>query len=344
MTNDNIDAAVKASRPFDNTVVGAAELKKEISLFSENFIRVKNEIARRIAGYSDVIEMVLFSLFSGGHVLFEGVPGIGKTQLVKTIADVFALKFKRVQFTPDLMPADLLGSHVLIEDETGGRHLKFNEGPVFCNILLADEINRATPKTQSALLECMAEGTVSIANTRFNLQQPFFVLATENPLEMEGTFSLPEAQLDRFMMKINLKYPSFEQLETIVERYGSAEEPAVECVILPETVLKMQKLVRRVAIADDVRNYAINIIKKTHPDYKDAPPDVKKYIKFGSSPRGLLALILTAKARAVVKGRFNVAFEDLRAVADNVLNHRLILNFEGLADGINASLIVAQVV
>jgi MoxR-like ATPase len=325
-------------------IAAAAEMKKEISLFSDNFARVKTEISKRIAGYQDVIEMVLFTLFSGGHVLLEGVPGIGKTQLVKTIADVFALKFKRVQFTPDLMPADLLGSHVLIEDDAGGKHIKFNEGPVFCNILLADEINRATPKTQSALLECMAEGTVSIANTRFTLQQPFFVLATENPLEMEGTFSLPEAQLDRFMVKINLSYPTFEQLDSIVERYSSASEPAVECVILPETVLKMQKLVRQVAIADDVKNYAINIIKKTHPDYKDAPPDVKKYVKFGSSPRGLLSLILTAKARAIIKGRLNVSFEDLRAVSDSVLNHRLILNFEGLADGVSASTIVAQAV
>ncbi len=322
----------------------AESVKKEIELFSQNFARVKGEISKRIAGYQNVIETVLFTMFSGGHVLLEGVPGIGKTQLVKTIADVFALKFKRVQFTPDLMPADLLGSHVLIEDENGGKHIKFNEGPVFCNILLADEINRATPKTQSALLECMAEGTVSIANTRFNLEPPFFVLATENPLEMEGTFSLPEAQLDRFMVKINLSYPTFEQLDSIVERYSSASEPAVECVILPQTVLKMQKLVRQVAIAEDVKNYAINIIKKTHPDYKDAPPDVKKYVKFGSSPRGLLSLILTAKARAIIKGRVNVSFEDLRAVSDSVLNHRLILNFEGLADGVSASAIVAQAV
>ncbi len=322
----------------------AAELKKEVALFSDNFARVKAEISKRIAGYHDVIDMVLFTLFSGGHVLLEGVPGIGKTQLVKTVADVFALKFKRVQFTPDLMPADLLGSHVLIEDDAGNKHIKFNEGPVFCNILLADEINRATPKTQSALLECMAEGTVSIANTRFALQQPFFVLATENPLEMEGTFSLPEAQLDRFMVKLNLSYPTFEQLDSIVERYSSASEPTVECVIQPETIQKMQKLVRQVAIAGDVKNYAINIIKKTHPDYKDAPSDVKKYVKFGSSPRGLLSLILTAKARAIIKGRFNVSFEDLRAVSDSVLNHRLILNFEGLADGVSASSIVAQAV
>ncbi|HOT74576.1 MAG TPA: MoxR family ATPase [Candidatus Wallbacteria bacterium] len=324
---------------------GAAEgLKLEIASFAENFQKVKNEISKRIAGYSQVIDMALFTLFSGGHVLLEGVPGIGKTQMVKTIAEVFALKFKRVQFTPDLMPSDVLGSHVLVEDEKGGRHLKFNEGPVFCNILLADEINRATPKTQSALLECMAEGTVSISNTKFTLGQPFFVLATENPLEMEGTFALPEAQLDRFMMKINLSYPTFEQLDSIVERYAAASEPKVECVIDPATVIKMQGLVRQVLIADDVKNYAINIIKKTHPDYQDAPAGVKKYVKFGSSPRGLLSLILTAKARAIIKGRVNVSFEDLRAVAENVLNHRIILNFEGLADGISPSSIVAQAV
>ncbi len=322
---------------------GAEELKKEIAVFADNFQRVKTEISKRIAGYSGVIDMVLFTLFSGGHALLEGVPGIGKTQLVKTVADVFSLKFKRVQFTPDLMPSDVLGSHTLIEDENGNKHLKFNEGPVFCNILLADEINRATPKTQSALLECMAEGTVSIANTKFTLSPPFFVLATENPLEMEGTFPLPEAQLDRFMMKINLSYPTFEQLDSIVERYASAAEPSVECVIAPETVIRMQRLVRQVVVADDVKNYAINIIKKTHPDYKDAPADVKKYVKFGSSPRGLLSLMLTAKARALIKGRVNVAFEDLRAVADNVLNHRIILNFEGLADGISPSSIISQV-
>lgn len=323
---------------------GAEELKKEIAGFSDNFQRVKNEISKRIAGYSGVIDMVLFTLFSGGHVLLEGVPGIGKTQLVKTLADVFSLKFKRVQFTPDLMPSDVLGSHVLVEDEGGGRHLKFNEGPVFCNILLADEINRATPKTQSALLECMAEGTVSISNTRFTLAPPFFVLATENPLEMEGTFPLPEAQLDRFMMKINLIYPTPEQLDAIVERFSSAQEPAVSCVIQPEAVIKMQRLVRQVVVAEDVKNYAIGVVKKTHPDFADAPAAVKKYVKFGSSPRGLLSLILTAKARALVKGRVNVAFEDLRAVAENVLNHRIILNFEGLADGIGPSSIISQVV
>jgi len=318
-------------------------LKSDISLFSANFQNVKKEIAKRIAGYDEIVEMVLITMFSKGHSLLEGVPGIGKTQMVKTIADVFSLDFKRIQFTPDLMPSDVLGSHVLLEDESGEKHLKFNQGPVFCNILLADEINRATPKTQSALLECMAEGTVTISNNKFVLKPPFFVLATENPLEMEGTFPLPEAQLDRFMMKINLPYPSSEQLATIIERYTTGHAPDVKSVIGSEAIIKMQALVCDVIIAEDVKNYAIGVIKKTHSDFADAPNNVKKYVKYGSSPRGLISLILAAKARALIRGRFNVAFEDIRLVAHNVLNHRIILNFEGLAEGISAADIVMQV-
>jgi len=324
-----------------DAMAGGAE--RDVALFRDVFKRVKTEISKRIAGYNDVIEMVLFSLFAGGHVLLEGVPGIGKTQLVKTVADVFSLKFKRIQFTPDLMPSDVLGSHVLVEDGSGARHLKFNEGPVFCNVLLADEINRATPKTQSALLECMAEGTVTVSNMRFTLEQPFFVLATENPLEMEGTFPLPEAQLDRFMMKINLPYPTFEQLGVIVDRFTVSETPAVEAVISREEILKMQALVKRVILADDVKNYAINVIKRSHHDYKDAPASVKKFVKFGASPRGLISLIMTSKVRALIDGRVNVSYDDLRYVAANVLNHRMILNFEGLAEGVTASSIIPQI-
>jgi len=337
--NNIMDAPARDEGSIDTKAV-----REELSAFSENFLRVKAEISKRIAGYGQTIEMILYTLFAGGHVLLEGVPGIGKTQMVKTIADVFSLKFKRIQFTPDLMPSDVLGSHVLVEDEKGGNHLKFNEGPVFCNVLLADEINRATPKTQSALLECMGEGTVTVANMRFSLVQPFFVLATENPLEMEGTFPLPEAQLDRFMMKINLPYPSFEQLQVIADRFASAEPPSVAQILGSDSINRMQSLVRKMILPDDVKNYAITVIKKTHPDFADSPQQVKKYVKYGSSPRGLLSLILTAKARAIVEGRVNVSYDDVRNVAQNVLNHRIILNFEGLAEGVSASEIINQAV
>ncbi|MEZ7891573.1 MAG: MoxR family ATPase [Candidatus Wallbacteria bacterium] len=344
--NNGQESAGKILTPDESIETANWELniEAEVKFFRENFKKVKGEIAKRIAGYEEILELILLTIFSGGHSLLEGVPGIGKTQLVKTVAEVFSLNFKRIQFTPDLMPSDVIGSHVLVEDDKGSKILKFNEGPVFCNVLLADEINRATPKTQSALLECMAESTVTVSNLKFKLDQPFFVLATENPIEMEGTFPLPEAQLDRFMTKINLDFPTADQLETIIDRFTVLTVPPVEMVMAKGDILRMQSLVKKIAVSNDVKKYAVNIIKRTHPDFVDAPQIVKKYLKYGSSPRGLISLILMAKAKAIISGRFNVSYDDLRYVAPAILNHRMILNFDGLAEGITPRSVVEQVI
>jgi MoxR-like ATPase len=312
--------------------------------FREVAACIEAEVGKYIVGQREVIRHTLICLIAEGHALLEGVPGLGKTMLVRTLARVLDLKFARIQFTPDLMPADIVGTDILEEAEDGRRGFRFQPGPVFANLLLADEINRATPKTQSALLEAMQERTVTVANRSYRLEPPFLVLATQNPIEMEGTYPLPEAQLDRFLFKVNIEYPSSSELIEILNRTTGNVEPEVSVVADGATVLAMGALARQVPVASPVADYAARLVIATHPEGDLAPEMVRKYVRYGSSPRGAQALILGGKVTALLAGRYNVAFEDLRAVAVAALRHRLLLNFEGQAEGISADDVVAEVV
>ena len=311
--------------------------------FRERAVAIEQEVGKVIVGQRNLIHQVLVALVAGGNVLLEGVPGLGKTVLVRTLADVIDCQFSRVQFTPDLMPADIIGTNILNEDEHGRRAFEFQPGPVFANLLLADEINRATPKTQSALLESMQEGTVSVARTIYELPKPFFVLATQNPLEMEGTYPLPEAQLDRFFFKLEVGFPTAAELIAISDRTTSGIDPNVGRVADAQDILAMQHLARQTPIATHVTAYAVRILRATHPDNPEAVPLVKRYVRYGGSPRALQAMILAGKIMALLDGRYNVAFRDIRTAALPALRHRLILNFDGEAEGISPDAIVAGV-
>jgi MoxR-like ATPase len=322
----------------------AEEIKQQLDQFRRDFDALRQEIGKVIVGQDEIVEGTLASLVAGGHVLLEGVPGLGKTLLVRTLADALHLKFQRIQFTPDLMPADLIGTNVVLETPEGRKKFEFQQGPVFANVLLADEINRATPKTQSALLEAMQEHSVTVAGQTYRLPEPFFVLATQNPLEMEGTYPLPEAQLDRFLCKLLVKYPSSEQIETILDRTTEAAEVAAQPVLEGEQILAMRRLARQIPIADEVRRSGIAIVLATHPENQEATEMTRRFVRYGASPRGAQALILCAKIRAILDHRYHVAREDLQAVAPSVLRHRLILNFEGQAEGIHPDAVVENIV
>ncbi len=317
-----------------------AETQQLCDQFRSDFKTLRDEIGKVIVGNDDIIRGTLICLIGGGHVLLEGVPGLGKTMLVRTLADALHLKFSRVQFTPDLMPADLLGTNVVLETPDKQKKFEFQQGPIFTNVLLADEINRATPKTQSALLEAMQEHTVTIAGHTYKLPEPFFVLATQNPLEMEGTYPLPEAQLDRFFSKLIVQFPTLNELETILDRTTEAKSPRAQPVLAGDRILAMSQLIRQIPIADDVRRYGISLVLATHPDHATAPDVTKRYVRYGSSPRGAQSLILAAKILAILDGRYHVARDDIRAIALNVLRHRIILNFEGQAEGIQTDAVV----
>lgn len=313
--------------------------------FRRDFDLLRQEIGKVIVGMPEVVEAALMCLFAGGHVLLEGVPGLGKTMLVRTLSQVLDMPFSRIQFTPDLMPADIIGTNVVQEDpQTGRRYFQFEKGPVFANLLLADEINRATPKTQSALLEAMQEHTVTVSGKRYPLDEPFFVMATQNPLEMEGTYPLPEAQLDRFLFKVLVRFPNREELGTILDRTTRAEFPVPDQVMNRERAVEWGQFIRSIAIAPHVQDYAVRVVLATHPESEHATEMVKKYVRYGSSPRGAQALILTGKIRALMQERFNVAFSDIAANAACALRHRLILNFEGEAEGISTDRIVADLI
>ncbi len=303
---------------------------------------IRAEIGTVIVGQDDLIRQVLICLLANAHALLEGVPGLGKTMLVRTVADVIDCAYNRIQFTPDLMPADIVGTNVLIE-EGGQRVFRFQAGPVFTNLLLADEINRATPKVQSALLEAMQEHQVSVARERHRLEPPFFVLATQNPLEMEGTYPLPEAQLDRFLFKLWVPFPSEEDLIAIMERTTGAATPSASKVADAGTIVAMQRLARSVPIAPHVTAYAVSVLAATHPSAPRAPELVNRYVRYGGSPRGAQALVLAGKIHALLEGRFNVATDDIRAVALPALRHRVIRNFEAEAEGISSDAIVRAV-
>jgi len=321
---------------------GLATATLEPDRFVELARGIEAEVGRVIVGQADLVRQTLTVLLAGGHALLEGVPGLGKTMLVRTIADVVACSFNRIQFTPDLMPADIIGTNILVE-EGGSRVFRFQQGPIFANLVLADEINRATPKTQSALLEAMQEHQVSVARARYRLEEPFFVLATQNPLEMEGTYPLPEAQLDRFMFKVHVPFPTEEDMALILERTTGSDRPTASIAAGAADVLAMQRLARAVPIAPHVTAYAVSLLAATHPDQPRAPQLVQEYVRYGGSPRGAQALVAGAKVRALLDGRYNVSVEDLRAVALPSLRHRVILNFEGEAEGITADAIVRTI-
>jgi MoxR-like ATPase len=312
--------------------------------FRQRAMLIEQEIGQVIVGQRELIRQVVTTLIAGGNALLEGVPGLAKTTLVRTLADVIDCSFSRIQFTPDLMPADIVGTTLISEDETGRKAFRFEPGPIFANLVLADEINRATPKTQSALLEAMQERTVSVAKTVHRLASPFFVLATQNPLEMEGTYPLPEAQLDRFFFKVLVPFPSTAELIEIANRTTGAQAPQIRKVSDGATIAAMQGLARSVPIASHVLSYAARLISASHPNEKESAPAARQYVRYGSSPRGMQALILAAKITALLDGRFNVSFDDLKRAALPALRHRIILNFEAQAEGVAADDVVKQIV
>ena len=304
-----------------------------VDQFKDHAAAIEKEVGKVIVGQAEVVRLVLTSILAGGHMLLEGVPGLGKTMLIRTLGEILKLEFSRIQFTPDLMPADIVGTEILV-DQAGVREFRFKPGPIFANLILADEINRATPKTQSALLEAMQEHSVTVAEKTYTLDEPFFVMATQNPLEMEGTYPLPEAQLDRFLFKINIAYPSASELVEILNRTTAGDGRAVQSVVTGDEIIAMRILARQVPIASHVSDYAARLVVASHPGSNQASPLVNKFVRYGSSPRGAQALVLGAKVFALLSNRFNVAFEDLHAVAHAALRHRLLLNFEALAEGI----------
>ena len=305
---------------------------------------MRREIAKVIVGQDDVVEGVLICLLASGHVLLEGVPGLGKTTLLRTLARALQLKYSRIQFTPDLMPADIVGSMVIETDDRGGKALRFQPGPIFANLVLADEINRATPKTQSALLEAMQERTVTSGTTTHELDRPFLVMATQNPIEMEGTYPLPEAQLDRFLMKILVTYPNREELNRIVERTIQRDEQVASPVLDRDAIMEVRSVCREVLVAPHVQEYAIEIVMSTQPEQKEAHELAKKYIRYGSSPRGAQALVECGRVHALMRGRYHLSIEDVQKVAPAVLRHRIILNFDAHHDGQTPETILQSVI
>jgi len=312
--------------------------------FVEAFQRIQKEISKVIVGHQRLIEDVLTGLFAGGHVLLEGVPGIGKTMLVSTLANTVDCTFSRIQFTPDLMPSDIIGTRIVSDDESGRKHFSFQKGPVFTHVLLADEINRATPKTQSALLEAMQEKAVTVHGQRHVLEPPFFVLATQNPLEMEGTYPLPEAQLDRFVFKLTVDFPPLDDLIEVARRTTQRETPRANIVVKHDEIVQLMGVVRDVPIAPHVEKYAAHLLHASHPGTPNAPEMVRQYVKYGASPRGLQALILGGKVRALLDNRFNVSVEDIKQVSRAALRHRLLLNFEGEAEEIKTDAIIRSII
>jgi MoxR-like ATPase len=312
--------------------------------FRDTFESVRREVQKAIVGQHDIVEGVLVGLAASGHVLLEGMPGLGKTLLVRSLSKALSLDFSRIQFTPDMMPADVTGTNVLSQSDAGARTFEFRRGPIFANIVLADEINRATPKTQSALLEAMQERSVTVGGKRHELQEPFLVMATQNPVEQEGTYPLPEAQLDRFFFKLIVPYPSKADLAAIVERTTGSYDSEPEAVVDSTAVLRMRSIVRDVPIAQNVLDYGLSLIVGTHPEGEGSTPVAARYCRFGSSPRGAQSMITAGKVFALLNGRFNVSKEDLRKAAKGVLRHRILLNFEAEADGMTPDKVLDEVI
>jgi MoxR-like ATPase len=321
------------------------KVEEQCKDFRKMFDSLRKEIGKVIVGHETIVDNVLISIFCGGHVLLEGVPGLGKTLLVRTLSDIFSLEFRRIQFTPDLMPADIIGTNIVMEDaSTGRRRFEFQPGPIFGQIILADEINRATPKTQSAMLEAMQEHSVTSGGQVRKLLEPFIVLATQNPIEQEGTYPLPEAQLDRFFFKILVPYSNRMELGAIVDRTTTGIVPKAQNVIGRDDIIKSQDLVRKVVIAEHVQDYAIRLILATHPQGEFAAEVTNKFVRFGSSPRGVQALVLSAKVRAMLDERYHVSFSDISESVLPALRHRVLLNFEGQAEGITSDEVLAKII
>jgi MoxR-like ATPase len=321
----------------------AEPMEERAEAFRQAYSRVRREVGKVIVGHGDIVDGVLTCLFVGGHALLEGVPGLGKTLLVRTLAQALDLHFSRVQFTPDLMPSDIIGTNIINESADGRRVFSFQPGPVFAQIVLADEINRATPKTQSALLEAMQEHSVTVGGTVHRLEEPFFVLATQNPIEQEGTYPLPEAQLDRFFFKLLVDYSGREEMATILDRTTRGEWPRAEKVMDGAEVRRWQGLVREVLIAPPVQDYAVRLVLATHPGGEFAAAETNKYVRFGASPRGAQALVLAAKVRALLEERYNVGFEDVRHVYLPALRHRILLNFEAQAENVQPDAVLTKI-
>src|SRR5690606_26567691 len=321
----------------------ADSIERRAEQFSQRYKAVYQEISRVIVGHDEIVHGILTCLFVGGHALLEGVPGLGKTLLVRTLAEALDLNFSRIQFTPDLMPADILGTNMVMETPEGRRVFEFQKGPIFTQICLADEINRATPKTQSAMLETMQEGTVTVAGTRYVLDKPFFVLATQNPIEQEGTYPLPEAQLDRFFFKLVVGYSTREELATIIDRTTRGVNVQPDKVMDGTEILQWQRLIREVILAQHVQDYIVRLVLATHPEGPYALPITNQYLRWGSSPRGAQTLALAAKVRALLEGRFNVSFEDVRRVYLPAMRHRVIVNFEAQAEGIDTDRVLLEI-
>ncbi|MDX2052994.1 MAG: MoxR family ATPase [Polyangiaceae bacterium] len=318
-------------------------VKLEVEEFQRRVGALRAEIGRVIVGQSSVVDGVIACLLAGSHALLEGVPGLGKTMLVRTLAQAVRLDFSRIQFTPDLMPADIIGTTIIDEGAQGGKTFEFRKGPIFSHIVLADEVNRATPKTQSALLEAMQEHRVTVGRTTYTIEEPYLVMATQNPLEMEGTYPLPEAQLDRFFYKLEVTFPSREELHTIVDRTTTEQEVSVQPVLQRAEILEMQKLVRQVAVARHVQDYAIRLLQSTHAATGKGFEQVQRFVRTGASPRGLQAMLLGAKIQALFDGRFAPGIDDVKAVAPLALRHRILLNFEGEAEGVTTDAVIQQI-
>jgi MoxR-like ATPase len=319
------------------------EIEKEIDRFQKQYQSVQSEMGRAIVGNQEIVGGILSCLLTRGHVLLEGVPGLGKTKIVQTLANVLNLKFNRIQFTPDLMPGDIIGTNVVRETEDGEKYLDFQPGPIFCNLMLADEVNRATPKSQSALLEAMQEKSVSVGKITHKLEEPFFVMATQNPIELEGTYPLPEAQMDRFLFKLKIVYPTSDEMHEIMNRTTQVEEPQVKAVLEQGEVLEMRRTVLSVPIARSIQDYAIRLTLATHPNAPQSHPLTDKYVRFGASPRGTQALVLGGKVQALLNDRAHVSAEDIRAVAYPALRHRMLLNFEGEAEHVDTDVILKEI-
>lgn len=316
--------------------------KEDIDKVIDKIKACEDEISKGIIGQKDIIRQVIVGILSEGNILLEGVPGLGKTELVKVLSKVLDLSFSRIQFTPDLMPSDVIGTNIIVK-ENDTNEFRFEKGPIFANLILADEINRATPKTQSALLEAMQERTVTVGKNTYKLSEPFMVLATQNPIEMEGTYPLPEAQLDRFLFKVFVEFPSLEELKRIMDITVTNKKVKIDAILNAEDILSIRKITKEIPISEAVSEYALKLILGTHPELKDSPEITKKYISIGSSPRGAQAIFKAAKVRAMMEGRFNVSFGDIKIVAYPSLRHRIFLNFEGLSEGINPDDIISKI-
>ena len=317
---------------------------ERIKMFSEKIANIKSELAKDVVGQADIIDGVITAIVAGGNVLLEGVPGVGKTRLVRSLGRVLSLPFSRIQFTPDLMPSDVTGANIVEKDENGRLETKFRPGPIFANLVLADEINRATPKTQSAMLEVMQEHKVTVGNDTYKLDEPFFVLATENPIEQDGTYPLPEAQMDRFMFKLIVDYPTNEELVGIVKMTQKTMEETAEAVVNGEEILEMRELASQVPICDEVLYYAVNMVSSTHPTSDKCAPSAKKYLKYGASPRAAQGLVTCAKVRALMDGRYNVAYEDIEALAYPILRHRIKINYTAINDKLSVDDVIGLII